>query len=91
VPAPVNIDTLIVYNGNDYSDPWQNKRGSLANLKWTLLMPTTANYKGVRWIPDDESEEDFSSDSGELLTTNERACRIWAASENNPFSQQVSN
>ena len=33
IPAPLNIDALVVYNGNDYCDPWKNKRGSLENLQ----------------------------------------------------------
>ncbi|MCO5354941.1 nucleotidyltransferase domain-containing protein [Acidovorax kalamii] len=91
MPAPADIDALIVYNGNDYSDPWQNKRGSLANLKWRLLTAEVASYKGVRWIPDEESEDEFSPDSGELLTLDERACRIWAAPEHHHLCEQVSN
>ena len=91
LPAPINTYALIIYNGNDYVDPWQDKRGSLANLKWTLLTPALASYKGLRWIADEESEEGYSPDSGELLTLNERACRIWAAPEHHVLSQQVSN
>ena len=79
IPAPLNIDALVVYNGNDYCDPWQNKRGSLKNLKWRLESATVANYEGVRWIACSESEEDYSSSSGNMLISKEKALCLWTA------------
>ena len=79
IPAPLNIDALVVYNGNDYCDPWKNKRGSLENLKWRLESATVASYEGVRWTADSESEEDYSSSFGNMLIASEKALCLWAA------------
>ena len=87
VHTPLNIEALVVYNGNDYSDPWQNKRGSLKNLKWRLESATVASYEGVRWVPCSESEEDYSSSSGNILILKEKALRLWAA----PAIQQTTH
>lgn len=82
--TPFKIDALVVYHGNDYCDPWQNKCGSLKNLKWHLESATVASYEGVRWIADSESEEDYSSSSGSMLVSKEKALCLWAAP---PLSQ----
>ena len=79
IAAPFKIDALVVYNGNDYCDPWQNKRGALKNLQWRLESATVASYEGVRWIADSESEEDYSPSSGNMLVLKERALCLWAA------------
>lgn len=74
---PIGIDCLVVYNGNDYSDPWQKKSGSLSNLRWRQESGSTASYVGIKWIPDEIASAGFEADLGEMRKLDERAVRIW--------------
>lgn len=74
---PEGVDCLVVYDGDNYKDPWQEKSGSLTRLKWRALGENAATYVGTKWVPDVESSAEFQADMGELVERNERAYRVW--------------
>lgn len=45
------VDFLVVFNGDDFRDPWSNKRGSLSDWKWKQLSTGRAKYWEVKWAP----------------------------------------
>jgi hypothetical protein len=51
------IDLLIVYNGNNFEEPWPDignnvaKSGSLKDWKWLQLSEHEATYKGTKDLP----------------------------------------
>jgi hypothetical protein len=77
VEAPGGIDCLVVYDGNNYKDPWQDKSGSLEKLAWTIVSEDHASYIGTQWIPDEESSREFDADMGQLIHRNECGIRVW--------------
>ena len=74
---PQAIDCLVVFNGDDYQDPWQEKSGSLCKLKWQRVDATSAKYIGTKWVPDEESSIEFGADMGALVHRQERAVKVW--------------
>ncbi len=74
---PQAIDCLVVFNGDDYQDPWQEKSGSLSKLQWQQVDASLAKYIGTKWVPDEESSIEFDADMGDLLYRHERAVKIW--------------
>ena len=74
---PESTDCLIVYDDDEYRDPWQQKSGSLCKLKWQQVDDGNAKYVGTRWIPDEESSLEFGADMGDLVERQERAVRLW--------------
>jgi len=74
---PQSVDCLVVFNGDDYKDPWQKKNGSLSKLKWQQVDETHAKYIGSKWVPDEESSIDFDADMGNIVDFQEQAIRIW--------------
>jgi predicted nucleotidyltransferase len=74
---PNNVDCLIVFNGDDYQDPWQEKSGSLGKLQWEQIDERSAKYIGTKWLPDEESSLEFDADMGELVDRQERAVKVW--------------
>lgn len=81
---PQEIDCLVVFDGNQYRDPWQEKSGSLTSIKWQQLSDRRARYIGAKWIPDEEEDgepEEFigsdDSELGELKELEEEAIRLW--------------
>ena len=82
VAAPNEVDCLVVYDGDAYSDPWQEKRGSLSNLRWEQLSETEARYVGGKWVPDEESAEDDGVELGQFVEFDERAIRLWPDASN---------
>ena len=74
---PQGVDCLIVFDGDDYQDPWQEKSGSLSKLKWEQIDANSATYIGTKWVPDEESSIEFNADMGELVHRQERAIRVW--------------
>ena len=74
---PYDIDCLVVYDGDNYKDPWQEKRGSLTKLCWNKMDDQTATYIGTKWVPDEESSVEFGADMGDLIERKERARRVW--------------
>lgn len=71
--APVGIDCLVVFNGNDFADPWSKKSGSLEQWRWKLNSPRKAQYIGTKWVPDVE----FGDPLGDLVERAESATRVW--------------
>ena len=74
---PKAVDCLIVFNGDDYQDPWQEKSGSLSKLEWEQIDASSAKYVGTKWVPDEESSIEFDADMGDLVHRQERAIRVW--------------
>lgn len=74
---PRAVDCLVVFNGDDYQDPWQEKSGSLGKLKWERIDASSARYIGTKWVPDEESSIEFDADMGDLVQLQERAIRVW--------------
>lgn len=74
---PNEIDCLVVYDGDNYQDPWQQKSGSLSKLRWLRINEHTATYVGTKWVPDDESSLEFEAELGDLVEHSERSCRLW--------------
>lgn len=74
---PQTVDCLVVFNGDDYQDPWQEKSGSLSKLKWEQSDASSARYIGTKWVPDEESSIEFDADMGDLVQLQERAIRVW--------------
>ena len=74
---PADIDCLVVYDGDNYQDPWQDKSGSLRKLQWKRLDERSATYVGTKWVPDDESATEFNADMGDWVERDERAYRMW--------------
>ena len=74
---PEKVDCLIVYDLDNYQDPWQEKKGALSKLKWQQVNDYTANYIGTKWVPDEESSLKFGADMGDLVERQERAVRVW--------------
>ena len=71
---PVGIDCLVVFDGDNYQDPWQEKKGSLALIEWQPIDATFSRYVGIKWIPDDESGDESM---GDMIHLQERAVRVW--------------
>lgn len=74
MPPPAGIDCLVVFDGDHYQDPWQEKKGSLARLEWRPVDATRSGYVGVKWIPDEESSDESM---GNMVHLQERAVRVW--------------
>lgn len=74
---PEEVDCLVVFNGDDYQDPWQEKSGSLTELQWQKFDANSAQYIGRRWVPDEESSLECGADMGNFLHLKERAIRLW--------------
>jgi hypothetical protein len=53
-----NVDVLVVYDGNNFCSPWNDKKegiakaGSLADWDWQEQSDTKATYKGTKWPQD---------------------------------------
>lgn len=71
--APVGIDCLVVFNGNEFSDPWSRKSGSLEKWRWRMNSPRSAQYIGTKWVPDEE----FGDPLGDLVEREESATKVW--------------
>ena len=73
-----NIDLLIVYNGNDFSEPWTKgqllKHGKLTDWKWNQLSPIEAEYLSIKYI---DEENWFKNVEGNFVSQTLKAFRIW--------------
>jgi hypothetical protein len=72
--APSGIDCLVVFDGNNYKDPFQDKSGSLSKLEWRPVNASLSQYVGIKWVPDEESGDD---NMGDMVHRQERAIRVW--------------
>ncbi|HQT33737.1 MAG: nucleotidyltransferase domain-containing protein [Thiobacillus sp.] len=87
VASPERIDCLVTIDGDNYQDPWQQKSGSLTELKWEKTDESSATYIGVAWDPDEEASRESEADMGDLVCLNERAIRVHPTSApSNAFS-----
>lgn len=77
IKQPEAVDCLIVFNNNEYQDPWQKKNGSLSSLQWQNIDSKTATYIGTKWVPDAESSSECGADMGNLVKRQEQAVRVW--------------
>lgn len=74
---PAETDCLIIYDGDNYRDPWQDKTGSLSQLGWKQVDHTTATYVATKWVSDAESSDELGADLGCVESHRERAWRVW--------------
>ena len=74
---PSSIDIFVVYDGDNFLDPWQQKGGSLTSFKWKLIDERQAKYLGTKWISDKESAPGSAIDTGQFLHREEQAIRVW--------------
>lgn len=84
------IDTLVVYNGEDFEEPWPDmkngkstaKQGLLSEWKWKKTSNLTADYKGTKEISKKEA-------GGKRISRVEerhlKAFKIWANVNNQPL------
>jgi predicted nucleotidyltransferase len=77
ISAPTKIDCLVVHDGDNYREPWQDKTGALAELNWRLTSPTRAEYEGTKWVTDEDSSSEFGSDMGRVEVRKEVAVKVW--------------
>ena len=77
LPQPVHVDCLVVFDGDNYQDPWQEKSGAISKLGWFKIDERLARYSGTKWVPDEESSAEFGADMGVVITREERALRVW--------------
>jgi hypothetical protein len=65
------IDLLIVRDDDEFREPWGNepKRGHLSEWAWTRRSETEAEYRGAKWIEDE--------DGGRTVVTISRALLLW--------------
>ncbi len=86
LPPPTGIDVLVVYDGNQFSDVWQRKTGSLKALRWRQRDIARATYFGRKFVPDDDTDDDFppslcentNVESGEFIERDELALLLWS-------------
>ena len=71
-----NIDLLVVYNGNDFKEPWsaqpgknKQKIGSLTEWRWKKINHQIAFYEGTKEIEGSERDGNFYVET-KLLTAN---------------------
>jgi len=78
-----NIDLFIVYNGNDFKEPWGDnpKKGSLREWKWKLLSDSSAHYTEIKFVINKNDTAKFSVkcnlDMGDYKRSRKKAIRIW--------------
>lgn len=85
VEPPNNIDVLVVYDGNQFQDPWKEKRGALEYFKWERIDAKEARYVGVKFLPDAADDSGYEvdvagqsiGDTGQFIELNEKATRVW--------------
>ncbi len=70
---PEGIDCLVVFNGNDFEDPWREKSGVLSRWNWAMESPNEAQYVATKWVVDAE----LGGDHGNFETRKEKAIRVW--------------
>jgi hypothetical protein len=74
---PNLVDCLIVYDNDNYLDPWQEKSGSLSSLKWQQIDNCTAMYTGSKYTPDEEASLAPEANMGNIVHLQEHAFRVW--------------
>lgn len=77
IQRPKKIDCLVVLDGDNFQDVWQEKNGSLTKLRWKQVDANNAQYVGIKWIPGVDFSEGSPDESGEIMHFNERAICIW--------------
>ena len=71
------IDLLVVI-GDKFSKPYGNeKTGSLQKWEWKIVSKHEATYKGLKWIPDAESESEGMSNMGHMLEQTLKAVKVY--------------
>ena len=69
-----DIDLLVIYNGDDFQEPWgeKPKHGSLTEWKWRKVSTGFAQYKGTKgkdgWVFGDDTVTE---------TRIENAIKVW--------------
>ncbi|MEH6592658.1 MAG: nucleotidyltransferase domain-containing protein [Halioglobus sp.] len=62
--AHSRVDLLVVYNGDDFKEPWpdeahNNKTGALSDWNWQKTGSKSAQYTSTKYYPDDDSDDWF--------------------------------
>ena len=71
------IDFLVVYNGDDFIEPWGEspKSGSLKKWEWKRTSDYSAEYKQIKFIPDND-QKDSSLEEGTFLKKTVNAIKV---------------
>lgn len=83
LPAPCNIDVLVTHDGDNFSDVWQQKTGSLRSWRWAVRDATTASYLGLKFLRDVDDEDDSPQrddpdiETGAFIERSEVALLVW--------------
>jgi hypothetical protein len=73
VAAPEGIDCLVVFNRDEFRNPWHENGGSLSKWNWSIKSPDEAQYVGTKW----EVDPELGGDHGNFVIHKEKAIRIW--------------
>ncbi len=73
VAPPEGIDCFVVFDGNEFRNPWHENGGSLSGWNWSTKSPDEAQYVGTKW----EVDPEFGGDHGNFVIHKEKAIRIW--------------
>ena len=55
------LDILVVYDGNNFLNPFRKKKGSLTDWNWKKVSQDCATYCGSKWIPNEEESKRLGS------------------------------
>ena len=83
-----NVDHFIVYNGNDFKEPWGDnpKKGGLREWKWKLLSDSSAQYTENKFVINENDTAKFSIkynlDMGNHKKSRKNATKIWPSELN---------
>jgi len=72
-----NVHLLVVFNNNDFKDPWCKQGGSLTNWKWEQISPKRAKYWEIKWLSDGRLSEIPDAEEGEFQECERIAIKIW--------------
>lgn len=73
VAPPEGIDCFVVFDGNEFKDPWHQNGGSLSRWSWSANSQNEAQYVGTKWAVDPE----LGGDHGNFVIHKEKAIRVW--------------
>ena len=73
----VNVDVLVVTDGDKFEDVWETKSGSLSSWHWKQKSAETATYNGTKFIPDPPDEAIPGTNMGTCIDRIEQAICIW--------------
>ena len=54
---PIDVDVLVVIDGERIVYPWTRRAGTLRAWEWRVTDATSASYVGTKCLPDDDLDE----------------------------------